>query len=314
MNTDLAIQTPSTEQDGFKMQPRTLEEAMKFCEIMANSDLVPNCYKGKPGNIMVAIQMGNELGMTPMRALRSIAVINGRASIWGDDMLAMVLASPVCEYVDESESTDTVGVCKTKRKTCAEQVSRFTLEDAKRAGLLGKQGSWQTNTSRMLKLRARGFGLRDTFADVLAGLVSAEEALDLPSTAPDTVPEPPHLVSLKEKLKAKVLEVQTDVPAEESAAASSSGEHSPIGGTVGEPLTRDLETGNQSTEGQGNVKSEGRTQPPTNTDDPAEPYRAKIRTAHDTKAVNAAYQACPEELRQDCYTAYTLKLKSLKGK
>lgn len=314
MSTDVTVRSTANESDGFEMKPRTLEEAMKFCEIMANSDLVPNGYKGKPGNIMVAIQMGNELGMTPMRALRSIAVINGRASIWGDDMLAMVLASPVCEYVHESESTDKEGICKLKRKGCAEQVSRFTLEDAKRAGLLGKQGPWQTNTSRMLKLRARGFGLRDTFADVLAGLVSAEEALDLPSTAPDTVPEPPHLVSLKEKLKAKVLEVQTDVPAEESSAASSSGEHSPIGGTVGEPLTRDLETGNQSTEGQGNVKSEGRTQPPTNTDDPSAPWKAKINTAHDSKAVNKFYNECPEELRQDCYTAYTEKLKYLKGK
>lgn len=209
MTTALAIKTSSiAEPDGFEMKPRTLEEAMKFCDIMANSDLVPNGYKGKPGNIMVAIQMGNELGMTPMRALRSIAVINGRASIWGDDMLAMVLASPVCEYVDESGSTEKAGICKTKRKGCAEQVSTFTLDDARRAGLLGKQGPWQTNTARMLKLRARGFGLRDTFADVLAGLVSAEEALDLPrveaEAGPTTILEAAQPLTLKDKLKAKV--------------------------------------------------------------------------------------------------------------
>ena len=49
-------------------------------------------------------------------------------------------------------------------------------------------------------------------------------------------------------------------------------------------------------------------------DDPAEPYRGRIRTAHDTKAVNAAYLATPEELRQDVYSCYTDKLKQLKGK
>ena len=204
MNNELETRPSAStyrEPDGFEMKPRTMDEAMKFCEIMAKSDLVPTGYKDKPGNIMVAIQMGQELGMTPMRALRSIAVINGRASIWGDDMLAMVLASPVCEYVNESESTETMGICRLKRKGCVEQVSTFTLEDAKRAGLLGKQGPWQTNPRRMLRLRARGFGLRDTFADVLAGLVSVEEALDRPATDPETVPQARHLTTLKEKLK-----------------------------------------------------------------------------------------------------------------
>ena len=135
----------------------------------------------------------------------------------------MVLASPVCEYVNESESTDKEGVCKTKRKGCAEQVSRFTLADATRAGLLGKQGPWQTNTSRMLKLRARGFGLRDTFADVLAGLVSAEEALDLPAVEAETpaenMMEATQPITLKDKLRAKV-DVTNPAKPTETAAPS----------------------------------------------------------------------------------------------
>ena len=193
--TPKTIENPSA----FEMKPRTLEEAMRFCEIMASSDLVPNAYKGKPGNILCAIQMGHELGMTPMRALRSIAVINGRASMWGDDVLAMVLASPLCEYVNESDSSDTEGVCRVKRKGCPEHVERFTLADAKRAGLLNKQGTWQTHQPRMLKMRARGFGLRDQFADVLAGLIPAEEALDLQAPEVEVNMEVP--LTLKEKLQ-----------------------------------------------------------------------------------------------------------------
>ena len=205
MNNEVAVHASvDAEITGFEMKPRTLKEAMDFCELMANSDLVPTTYRGKPGNIMVAIQMGSELGLTPMRALRCIAVINGRASMWGDELLAMVLASPVCEYVSDKDSSDKEGVCRTKRKGCVEQISRFTLEDAKRAGLLGKQGPWQTNTSRMLKLRARGFALRDTFADVLAGLVTVEEALDIPLDKADTMPEAAPPLTLKDKLKAKV--------------------------------------------------------------------------------------------------------------
>lgn len=240
---ELVIPTtqPSSEVSGFEMKPRSLKEAMDFCELMANSDLVPNTYKGKPGNIMVAIQMGQELGLSPMRALRSIAVINGRASMWGDDVLAMVLASPVCEYVDESASTDKQGVCKTKRKGCAEQVSIFTLEDAKRAGLLGKQGPWQSHTGRMLKLRARGFGLRDTFADVLAGLVTAEEALDLPAIEPTdpatNMLESAQPLTLKEKLKAKVETVSEPVAGD--GLERIGGAASAASSTVLEPATQD---------------------------------------------------------------------------
>lgn len=200
------------EQSGFEMRPRTLEEAMRFCDIMSKSDLVPKDYKDKPGNIMVAIQLGGELGLTPFRALRSIAVINGRASMWGDDVLAMVLASPVCEYVDESESTDKQGVCRTKRKGCKEQVSIYTIADAQAAGLLGKAGTWQTNRPRMLKMRARGFGLRDNFADVLAGLITAEEAMDLPKIEPEdtktNILEASQPLTLKDKLRAKVEQVE----------------------------------------------------------------------------------------------------------
>lgn len=279
MSNELAVkESVRAEIVGFEMKPRSLDEAMKFAQIMSDSDLVPSSYRGKPGNVLVAIQLGSELGLSPMRSLRSIAVINGRGTLWGDDLLAMVLASPVCEYVHEGDSTDKAGVCRTKRKGCEEQTSTFTLEDAKRAGLLGKQGPWQTNTSRMLKLRARGFGLRDTFADVLAGLVSAEEALDLPAIETEsgaaTMIEANQPLTLKDKLKAKVEAVGQPVT-------------SVIEPTV-EEVMKDIE-------------------------DPAEPYRAKLRTCERSdKAINATYKAIPDTLKQDCYSEYTAQLKSLK--
>jgi hypothetical protein len=54
------------------------------------------------------------------------------------------------------------------------------MEDAKRAGLAGKQGPWQQYPKRMLQMRARAFALRDVFPDVLRGVYVAEEAADMP--------------------------------------------------------------------------------------------------------------------------------------
>jgi len=52
---------------------------------------------------MIAIMHGMEVGLTPMAALQSIAVINGRPTIYGDGAMGLVLNSPVCEWVEESE-------------------------------------------------------------------------------------------------------------------------------------------------------------------------------------------------------------------
>ena len=307
MNEIAVRESVKAEISGFEMKPRSLKEAMDFCELMSNSDLVPKDYRGKPGNIMVAIQMGQELGLTPMRALRCIAVINGRASMWGDELLAMVLASPVCEYVNESESTDKQGVCKTKRKGCAEQVSIFTLADATRAGLLGKQGTWQTNTSRMLKLRARGFGLRDTFADVLAGLVTVEEALDLPRIEPDdpatNMLEAAQPLSLKDKLKAKV-ELTDKQLVEQPAPAQDKG-------TDLENQLPGEATDNRAARSTNQVF----TDPEPITGDPAEMYRVKLRVCERTsQAITHAFNAIPEEIRQEVWTEYQAQLKSLPKK
>jgi len=171
-----------TNRQGFA--PANITEAIQFSEMLANSSMVPKQYMGKPQDIMVCIQWGMEMGLAPMQALQNIAVINGKPSVYGDAMMALVQASPVCEGVEESiedEGTpNPVAVCVARRKGRAPVTVRFSVEDAKRAGLWGKQGPWQAYPKRMLQMRARGFALRDAYPDVLKGLISVEEAQDYP--------------------------------------------------------------------------------------------------------------------------------------
>src|SRR5271169_5043266 len=72
--------------------PTTFAEALTFSEYLAKSDLAPKDFKDKPANVLIALQMGAELGLPPMAALQNIAVINGRPSLWGDAALAVVMA------------------------------------------------------------------------------------------------------------------------------------------------------------------------------------------------------------------------------
>lgn len=172
--TELAVQNKQ-----FDLSPQTFEQALTFSNYLADSDLVPKDFKGKPANCLIAMQWGSELGLKPLQAMQNLAVINGRPSLWGDAVLALVLASPVCEYVIETVEGDT-SICRAKRKGSPEQIRTFSDADAKAAGLLGKQGPWTQYKPRMRQMRARAFCLRDVFADVLRGLPVAEELMDVP--------------------------------------------------------------------------------------------------------------------------------------
>ena len=67
----------------------------------------------------------------------------------------------------------------------------FSVANAKTAKLWGKQGPWTQYPERMLAQRARGFALRDAFPDALKGIITREEAEDIPTKPKNITPEPP---------------------------------------------------------------------------------------------------------------------------
>ena len=169
----------TTSKPTFSLAPTNIAEAMEVAQMLSKSNLVPKDYQGNPGNVIIAIQWGAEIGLQPLQAMQSIAVINGRPSIWGDAMLAIVRGSGLLEHITE-ECDGNLAVCTVKRRSEEATSREFAMEDAKRAGLTGKQGPWSQYPKRMLQLRARAFALRDVFPDVLRGVYVAEEAQDMP--------------------------------------------------------------------------------------------------------------------------------------
>lgn len=158
--------------------PSTLDEAWRLAGALAASGMTPKTYGSDQNKCMVGIIAGAEVGLTPFAALQSIAVINGNPSLWGDGMLALVEASGLLEDFEETDdgSTATCRAVRVGRPTPT--IQTFSNEDAKKAGLSGKQGPWTQYPRRMRQMRARGFALRDAFPDVLKGLKLAEEVRD----------------------------------------------------------------------------------------------------------------------------------------
>jgi len=166
---------------GFSLQPQNVTEAMQMAEMLSKSQMIPKNYQNKPQDTLVAMMMGSELGLHPIQALQNIAVINGKPSIYGDAMLALVQNHSAFGGIQESfDEAAQVATCIVWRKNGEKHTVTFSQADAKQAGLWAKAGPWSQYPKRMMTFRARGFALRDQFADALAGLISREEAEDMP--------------------------------------------------------------------------------------------------------------------------------------
>ena len=179
------------------LTPQNMTEAMDFAKMLAQSGMVPSNFKGKPQDCLVAMQWGFEVGLQPMQALQNIAVINGKPSIWGDAALALVRSHPDCKGVEEKlegEGDEMRAVCTVMRahgEMIEKTIRYFSVANAKTARLWGKQGPWTQYPERMLAQRARGFALRDAFPDALKGIITREEAEDIPTKPKNITPEPP---------------------------------------------------------------------------------------------------------------------------
>ena len=167
----------------------TVEDAFRFAGALIKSGLAPKDFRTQEA-VLIAIQMGAELGLPPMAALQNIAVINGRPSVYGDALKGIVDGSGLMDAYADNVSA--AGAAVTVMRKGRQPLTRtFTIEDAKKAGLWGKAGPWSQYPQRMLLMRARSWALRDAFPDVLKGVISREEAEDIPAEPRNVTPPSP---------------------------------------------------------------------------------------------------------------------------
>jgi hypothetical protein len=146
--------------------------------MLAKSALLPEKLRGKAPDIAVTLMAGQELGLSPMAALRGVYVVNGRPALAADTMVGLAHASGLCEYFVCVESTDKIATYETKRKGApTPQRLSFTIEQAKRAGLGGDV--WTKYPDSMLRARCKSFLARDVYSDVLAGVIEEHEVEEI---------------------------------------------------------------------------------------------------------------------------------------
>ena len=155
--------------------PATIPDQMRLAQALARSELVPRAYRGKPANILLAINLGRSLGLEPAVALTAVQVIEGQASLSAQAQAALVRrAGHKLRITGDDEKGEAVLIRSDDPDY--EHKSVWTMERAKRAGLTGK-GAWRQYPAAMLMARATTEVIRMAASDVLLGACYTPEEL-----------------------------------------------------------------------------------------------------------------------------------------
>jgi len=193
---------------------KAFEDAQRIAKALASSTLIPPQFQGQQGfaNCLVALEIANRMGISPFLAMQHLHVIHGRPSWSSSFIIAMVNGcgrfSPLRF---EISGTGEILACYAVATDLASQQElkgpTITMAMAKREGWATKSGSkWQTMPELMIRYRAAAFWGRLYASDLLLGMQTQEEALDIETVSVAEAPAT-SVADLNAKL-------QTETPAE----------------------------------------------------------------------------------------------------
>lgn len=206
---------------------QTMAQQVRVAEFLAQSDIVPDAFKRKPSNVWLALDMGGHMGLKPFQAFRSIHVIKGTPSFSAEAMRGLALAAGHTVNVTSSPTEATVEIIRSDGRASGK--TTFTLEQAKRAGYLGKGGNWAADPESMLVARATSRCAKRVIPDLLMGLDVTEDLIDA-----DAVPVAPvEVLEAATESAASAIEAAT----EEEAEADEDAQEAPQGPAPDEEIT-----------------------------------------------------------------------------
>jgi hypothetical protein len=155
----------------------SLEAKMQFARALAAASLLPRQYQQNPGNVLIAMELGEALGIPAIQAINSIHVIEGKPSASADLMAALVRKAGHKLRVTVSRNPLHV-VATLIRADDPDYPFEAEWDEAKAqtAGLIGK-GNWKTYPDQMMRNRAITEVIRMGASDAMYGVIYSPEEL-----------------------------------------------------------------------------------------------------------------------------------------
>lgn len=161
-------------------------EWMQVANTLSKSTVIPSAYQNNPSNCLIALELSGRIGVSPMMVMQNLDIIKGKPSWSGAFIIAAINSCGRFEplkFVFEGEpKTDSYG-CRAVTKDMNGNEVRSTLIDwkmVKAEGWLQKAGSkWASMAEQMFQYRSASFFGRVHCPDILFGMQSVEEVIDV---------------------------------------------------------------------------------------------------------------------------------------
>lgn len=164
MSTEVAINPPTS-----------LESKMRYAQALASSNLLPKQYQRQPANLLFALEYADALGVSPIHAITSIHVIEGKPSA-SADLIAALIRKAGHKLRVTGDDTQARAVLIRHDDPDFEFVAEWNMAKARAANLTGK-GVWKSYPGAMLRSRAITEVARMGAPDALYGVIYTAEEL-----------------------------------------------------------------------------------------------------------------------------------------
>jgi hypothetical protein len=183
------IATVNTGVNGLEM----MEKALKFSEIMAQADIIPTHYRGKPANVFIAVQSALRMNLDPMQIMQNTFVISGKLGMVTAFAISLANQSGLFDSgiryrIDGSGENLKVTAYTNLKKTGEEISYTITMKEARAEGWT-KNAKYQSLPELMLRYRAATLLIRTHVPEVLNGMHMVEEIEDTVIATKDVTPK-----------------------------------------------------------------------------------------------------------------------------
>jgi hypothetical protein len=194
----------------------SFEHAQRVAKMLSSSDLVPAAYKGNVQNAMIALEMANRMGASPLMVMQNLNIIQGKPSFGSSFIIGAINScgkfSAELDF-EVSGSGETLSCYAFTFNRMGKKVSgpTVTMEMAKLEGWLTKPGSkWKTMPELMIRYRAAAFFGRLYCPEIMMGMQSSEELVDIPHQEIINVEELKALYESKKEILTDTIKTAAD--------------------------------------------------------------------------------------------------------
>lgn len=165
----------------------TFEDAQRMVKPLSTSQLIPDQFRGRIDDCLIALEISHRIGVTPLTVLQNIYIVHGKPSWSSQFLISLVNASgyfatPLRYKMIGEPQTDSWGCIAWVKDKDGEVLEgpAVTILMAKSEGWMSKAGSkWKTMPEVMLRYRAAALFTRFFAPEIAMGLKTREEIIDI---------------------------------------------------------------------------------------------------------------------------------------